>query len=187
MSLLRLSSILIWLNSFFADELTIIIHLDFLLAIKINGSPSSRLKISQIFSCLNFTGGSLNESVTIYGSTNAIERGELPFFNRSRLDNSLKTIFFAVFECTKLHNFVFDIDEDAHSVRLKAFVDVQVLTPEEHSLEVAVLDEKCFGINRLQYELIISEVLNLVIELSILFEAVSDISVQGRNFLFDST
>lgn len=103
------------------------------------------------------------------------------------MDNSLESIFFAVFECTKLDDFVFDVNKDTHSVRLKVFVDVQVLTPEEHSFEVAILDEISFCILSLQYKLIIRKVFELIIELSILFEAVSDIFVQGRNFLFDSS
>ena len=103
------------------------------------------------------------------------------------MDNSLESIFFAVFECTKLHDFVFDVNKDTHSVRLKVFVDVQVLTPEEHSFEIAILDEISFCILSLQYKLIIRKVFELIIELSILFEAVSDIFVQGRNFLFDSS
>lgn len=187
LSFLGFSSILIGLNSLSTDELTVVIHLDFLLSIKINRSPCSRLVISQIFSSLNFTGSSLNKGVAIYGSADAVECGELPFFDWSRLDDSLKTIFFAVFEGTKLHNFAFDVNKDAHSVRLKVFVDVQVLTPEEHSLVVALLDEMSFGILSLQYELIIRKVLELVIKLPVLFEAVSDISVQARNLLFDSS
>lgn len=50
-----------------------------------------------------------------------------------------------------------------------------MLTPVEHSLKVAMLDEMCLGIHSLQNELVISEVLDLVLERLVLFEDVSDV------------
>ena len=50
-----------------------------------------------------------------------------------------------------------------------------MLTPVEHSLKVAMLDKMCLSVHSLQNELVISEVLDLVLERLVLFEDVSDV------------
>ena len=161
---LSFGSKFIGLNDFSTEELTVIVYFDFLLTVKINASPCSRLLISQVLSGLDFASSSLNKSVAVYGSTDAVKRGELSLLYRGRLNYPLESELFTMLEGTELYDFVFDVDKDAHSVRLEVFIDVQALTPEEHSLEIALLDEKCFGVFSLQYELVVCKVLDLIIK-----------------------
>ena len=92
-----------------------------------------------------------------------------------------------MFKCSELCYFVLCIYEDAHSVRFKLLINIQMLTPEKHTFEVALRDFTGFSILRLQDKLIIGEVLDLIIEMLILFEAVSDIFIQISNFLLNIT
>ena len=88
---------------------------------------------------------------------------------------------------TKLDNLVFDVHEDAHSVWLKSTVNIQMLAPEEHTLEVTFFDQICLGVDGLQDELVVREVFELIIKLPVLLEAVCDVSVQGSNLFFNPT
>ena len=130
-----------------------------------------------IFTGFDFAWGSLNKGVSINDTCITIKSNELPIINRSRLDDSLQAEFLAMFECAELGNFVLSVDQDAHTVGLKTWINIQVLAPVEHTLEMPLFDEMSLDVDCLQQNWVVSEIFNLIFELFVLFDAVGDIDV----------
>ena len=80
-------------------------------------------------------------------------------------------------ECAELGDFILGIYEDAHSVGLKTWVNIKVLSPVEHTLEVPLFDEMRLDVNGLQDDRVISKILYLIFELFVLFDTVRNIDV----------
>lgn len=103
--------------------------------------------------------------------------------NWIRLDQSLLSIFLALFESTELHYFRVLVDENAEAMRLELLVDVQVLPPEQETFvlsggHLVALDEFC------RYDqFVLHELLDVEDEGSVLIDAVLNVAVEANDFL----
>ena len=113
--------------------------------------------VIEVIPHLNSSRGPLNKAWTMQDSIIACKLSELPLFQWERLDCSLQTTFFSVFECTTLHDLILRIEKESKAMRLKLCVNIQMLTPVQVALELTTLNLVVFDILSLSYKGVIEE------------------------------